>query len=132
LLGILSSWLLGEVFVVFLWDIKCKGMLWLFSQVLTLLPRKITCLLYDFSPEVVYYCNLIPHKYEWSDLPLMNLVMINRLYEKNLRFLLWGVKSPLRYEQYFFFWFTWGVRASLRTPRLFSTAHWISCKPRSR
>jgi len=33
---------------------------------------------------------------------------------------------------FFFCWFTWGVRASLRAPRLFPTAHWTSCKPRSR
>jgi hypothetical protein len=33
---------------------------------------------------------------------------------------------------FFFFWFTWDVRASLRAPRLFPTTHWTSCKPRSR
>ena len=37
-----------------------------------------------------------------------------------------------KYCFFFFFWFTWGVRVSLRAPRLFLTAHWTSCKPRSR
>jgi hypothetical protein len=44
-------------------------------------------------------------------------------------FLLRTIMSQYKLVLFFFFWLAWGVRASVRAPRLFLTAQWTPCKP---
>jgi hypothetical protein len=48
------------------------------------------------------------------------------------QYILYQTYPKQLYPFFFFFLFTCSVRASLRSLRLFPTAHWTSCKPRSR